>query len=639
MNRLGGRTLRTRWLTLGAVLVAVAGLLGTVAYADTASGDGDVLKPNNRLQYGSGGFQEPCSGRGSAVAGAVTIRFNGTVHFDSGAMITVAATPDSAATAAGITASGSTTVVPTPWDTPQQTFTIPITTTVPASAPDGSYTVDVNATGPAHRDNGTALTFTSHDSVVVTIDCVANGNVAPAIAWNAHPFQASAGETKTYTFGISDLDSSSWTFAPGFPSCGSGTVSNASIDLVLGRGSFDCTFGSTPGSTTVRAQVTDGTSTSNELTQDVDVGVGPLASIALSPQTASILPGGSQAYTVEGFDALHNSRGDQTPLATFGITPDGSCTGAVCTASIYGPHTVTATVGGFTDTATLNVLDVTPPVTTAALAPPAVHGWYMHPTVTLSATDTGGSGVAHTDYRLDGVGSFQAYSAPFAVSGDGSHTLEYRSVDVAGNVETTQSLTFQIDATAPGITITTPAAGASYTLGQSVLAAYSCTDPGGSGIDTCLGTVGNTLPIETGSIGPKTFTVDATDLAGNTASKTVSYSVVYPFNGFFSPVDNPPTLNVVQAGSGIPVKFSLGGDRGLAIFASGYPRTTLVSCSSGATQDNVEETVNAGGSSLSYGGGQYNYVWKTDKAWAGTCRQLEVKFVDGTLHTALFKFK
>ena len=151
-----------RWLAL-AVLV-LAAVATTVAYADTASGDGDTLKPNNRLQYGSGGFQEPCSGRGAPVAGQVTVRFNGTVHFDSGSMLTVTATPDAAATAAAITASGSTTVVPTPWNTPQQTFTIPITTTVPAGAPDGSYTVDVFATGPAHRENGDALTFTSHDS-------------------------------------------------------------------------------------------------------------------------------------------------------------------------------------------------------------------------------------------------------------------------------------------------------------------------------------------------------------------------------------------------------------------------------------------------------------------------------------------
>jgi hypothetical protein len=56
--------------------------------------------------------------------------------------------------------------------------------------------------------------------------------------------------------------------------------------------------------------------------------------------------------------------------------------------------------------------------------------------------------------------------------------------------------------------------------------------------------------------------------------------------------------------------------------------------------DAIEETVTAGNSSLQYdaGAGQYIYVWKTDKAWAATCRQLVVKFVDGSTQVANFNF-
>ena len=36
---------------------------------------------------------------------------------------------------------------------------------------------------------------------------------------------------------------------------------------------------------------------------------------------------------------------------------------------------------------------------------------------------------------------------------------------------------------------------------------------------------------------------------------------------------------------------------------------------------------------------QYNYVWKTEKAWVGSCRQLVVKLKDGTEHLASFEFK
>jgi hypothetical protein len=106
-------------------------------------------------------------------------------------------------------------------------------------------------------------------------------------------------------------------------------------------------------------------------------------------------------------------------------------------------------------------------------------------------------------------------------------------------------------------------------------------------------------------------------------------------------VDNLPTLNSVKAGSAIPVKFSLGGNQGLSIFAAGYPASQKVACDGSAALDDIEVTVTAGGSSLSYdaGNNQYNYVWKTEKGWAGTCRQLIVRLIDGADHKANFKFK
>jgi len=116
---------------------------------------------------------------------------------------------------------------------------------------------------------------------------------------------------------------------------------------------------------------------------------------------------------------------------------------------------------------------------------------------------------------------------------------------------------------------------------------------------------------------------------------------VFNFNGFFQPVDNLPTLNLVRAGQGIPVKFSLNGDQGLDIFATGYPKSQYIACDSTAAVDGVEVTLTAGSSSLSYDPATdtYTYVWKTDKAWANTCRQLVVKLNDGTYHQANFKFK
>jgi hypothetical protein len=116
----------------------------------------------------------------------------------------------------------------------------------------------------------------------------------------------------------------------------------------------------------------------------------------------------------------------------------------------------------------------------------------------------------------------------------------------------------------------------------------------------------------------------------------------FTFSGFFPPVVNPPVLNVVKAGSAIPMKFSLDGDQGLNIFASGYPRSRQITCDTSVpVNDIVDETVTPGESGLTYDAStdQYTYVWKTNKNWAGTCRQFIMRLTDGSDHAANFQFK
>jgi hypothetical protein len=98
----------------------------------------------------------------------------------------------------------------------------------------------------------------------------------------------------------------------------------------------------------------------------------------------------------------------------------------------------------------------------------------------------------------------------------------------------------------------------------------------------------------------------------------------FDWRGFFSPVNNPPSLNEVNPGRTIPVKFRLGGDQGKDIFAAGYPK-----CGGTAT---------AGSLSYDASEDQYTYLWRTEKAWSGR-RTLEVKLKDNSVHTAEFDFK
>ena len=118
-------------------------------------------------------------------------------------------------------------------------------------------------------------------------------------------------------------------------------------------------------------------------------------------------------------------------------------------------------------------------------------------------------------------------------------------------------------------------------------------------------------------------------------------AVEFHLSGFFPPVGNLPVLNQVQAGPAIPVKFSLGGDEGLAIVAPGSPVSQQIACDTAVPVGDVARTVTAGGSSLSYdpSTAQYTYVWKTVTAWAGTCRQFMLRLIDGEAHVANFQFK
>jgi hypothetical protein len=116
----------------------------------------------------------------------------------------------------------------------------------------------------------------------------------------------------------------------------------------------------------------------------------------------------------------------------------------------------------------------------------------------------------------------------------------------------------------------------------------------------------------------------------------------FSFSGFLAPVDPYPTSNVMKAGAAVAVRFSLDGFRGLDIFTAGYPRSSAITCGSAALESGVEQTVSAGSSTLQYDAATdvYSYIWKTERAWAGTCRQLVIQFSDGTTpQYANFKFK
>ncbi len=139
----------------------------------------------------------------------------------------------------------------------------------------------------------------------------------------------------------------------------------------------------------------------------------------------------------------------------------------------------------------------TPPSTTAATT-----GAF-----TFTGTDPSGSGIASYECRLDG-GSWVVCTSPesFAGLADGSHTVDVRAIDTAGNRDATPaSYTWTVDATAPNTTIQTHPP----TTDDSPDASFTFTGSDGSG----SGVASYECQLDGGAWNPCTSPKDFTGLA------------------------------------------------------------------------------------------------------------------------------
>lgn len=328
--------------------------------------------------------------------------------------------------------------------------------------------------------------------------------------------------------------------------------------------------------------------------------------------------------------------GCDTTDAFSGVATNASLT--ITGGNSDGTGTFTATCDGATDLAgnmaapasvsyTVEIPDNTPPMISANVSgTQGNNGWYIS-NVEVSWT------VSDDESDISSATGCETTLIDSDTAG-ASLTCEASS---AGGTDSA-SVNIQRDATSPVVSVTGVEDGAQYILGAVPTAGCDTQDTlSGVATEASLSLSGG----NSNGVGSFTATCDgASDNAGNTGSASVSYSVIYDFGGFTAPID-PQAVNQVKAGQTVPVKFSLNGDQGLNIFATGYPTSQEVACDGSTSINAVEETGTAGNSGLSYDSDidQYSYNWKTDKGWSGTCRQLIVQFDDGSEYSALFQFK
>jgi hypothetical protein len=252
--------------------------------------------------------------------------------------------------------------------------------------------------------------------------------------------------------------------------------------------------------------------------------------------------------------------------------------------------------------------------------------------VDFSCSDEGGSGLVTCEGSV-------ADGDPLDTSTLGDRAVTVTAVDGAGNRTVVTHTAHVVDAAAPTISLRTPADGAGYLLGADVTADYDCIDEeGGSGLASCEGDVPDGAPIDTASVGAKTFTVHATDAAGGSATVTASYRVLYDFRGFRWPTRERPAVNRARAGWVVPVRFSLGGRPGRDVLADGYPQVAEVECGSGEEPESGEPAALLGGVRHRRFGRSSVLLWRTRRSWAGSCRQFLLGLADGTVRRADYRF-
>lgn len=279
-------------------------------------------------------------------------------------------------------------------------------------------------------------------------------------------------------------------------------------------------------------------------------------------------------------------------------------------------------------------------------------------TVAATAGDSEGGSFSFT-WDLDGDGSFETSGNPvtFSAAGvDGPRvaTIRVRAIDPFGQTATASG-TVAVANVAPVVEVpvmaaTSPIEGAPTSVRTTFAdpaggadAPFGCAIDYGDGTTIQQGTIdGMTCVAPTHAYlahGSYAVRVFITDKDGGTGTSTVTHTVTFAFTGFFPPVENAPAWNRINAGRTIPIAFSLGGDRGLAVMTAGYPRSVRVACSDASELGGAQPT-GTGFGPLRYDvrADRYLFVWQSRKAWVGTCRELQVRLSDGTLHRSRFRF-
>ncbi|MEA2169104.1 MAG: hypothetical protein QOF76_2404 [Solirubrobacteraceae bacterium] len=343
-------------------------------------------------------------------------------------------------------------------------------------------------------------------------------------------------DNQTYTIGqnvVTQFSCTESTHGPGIQTCtDSGGASGTT-------GVLDTTA---PGSHAYRVTATSSDGQTGTATIHYKVAARPTATIAT--------PSGGGTYNLGQFvptsftcDEGSDGPGIQSCVDSGATMGFGQLdTGATGTRA----YTVTATsINGQVGTKTITYTVIGPP--TATITAPAENQTYTIgqnvATQFICAEVAGGPGLASCS---DAAGATTSGTLDTATAGPHTYTVTATS---SGGQTGTATLHY-IVAARPTAAILAPANNQTYNQTQAVATQFTCAEgANGPGIQSCEdsgGAAGTTGTLDTATAGAHTYTVTATSKNGQTATKTISYTVIGPPTAtIVSPIDEQ-SFNIGQ---------------------------------------------------------------------------------------------
>jgi hypothetical protein len=379
------------------------------------------------------------------------------------------------------------------------------------------------------------------------------------------------------------------------------------------------------------------------------------------PNTASIFHIGSRAAGSFGTTQFtFNGLIDEVQIYGRALTGDEVASLALATVSLCAPQPRQLGIATQPGGAESGVAFATQPVVELRSASDALATDAAVAVTATIATGTGTLSGTTTVIAVHGVATF----TDLKIAGSGNYTLGFTAAGLtsatSASFAVVQVVRSLVLTTQPGnsmsgmhvvpapVVVLRDAAGLTVASASDVVTASIASGTGAlSGTTAVNAAAGVATFPDLVITGTGSFTLRFALTGGSPSATSAPFGVVAPlpppfkWRGFFEPIDNAPRINEANAGQSIPIKFSLGGDQGRAIFAAGYPASRQVSCRDGSAIGPLEliNVTTRDGTTARYDDGQYTIVWKTDKSWANTCRTLYVKLTDGSMHIATFNFR